>query len=735
MGTDGGRPAPRAALRSGAELFALSGLAIAQPLFDTFGRAPDVFLAHGADRADMVRFGVLVLVVPPALLWLVEQGVGLVHRGAARVLHGALVVGLATAAVLQFLKLSADLTGRRLALVVAVVAVGFAVAYTRWAVVRRWVVVMAPAPLFFLAAFLVASPVAELYGADEVDAAAGVGAGNGRSVVMVVTDELPMDVLIDGTGRIDADLYPNLAALADEATFFRNTGTAATVTAVAVPALLTGQAPENGLAPTAADHPENLFTLLGEAYDLEAVETTTSLCPAALCAGPMVDRAPETALQATDDGLGGLLEDARSAVRDMVSFDPYAGPQPVPLETVAVEAERTEAGADPGADLDAGFEAPTYQIADVEDFVASIEEEEGPTLHFLHVQLPHSPYVFTPDGRAYQDRSSIESMLEIAGRRSDQPYETDLARQRLVLQTQYVDGIVGQVRDRLEVTGLADDSVVVLTSDHGVGLVPGEEKRPISGDAPVAEAIYPDLLYVPLLVEAPGLAAGAVDDRNAMTIDVLPTIADLLDVDLPWPVDGRSLVGDEARASPEKRFVQVLPRDATGAFGFEVTGTRGPAAIGPPVTYDGATWFRRALDRDLDELFRGRNPDHPAFDLVAGGELVGVALDEIGPGAAGPGAARIDDLEALRSYPASAPFAPLRVRGRLEGVGGDAVTLAVAVDEIVAGVAPTFASGEDTHRFDLMLAPELVAPGEHRVEVFLIEGADGRRRLRPVPLS
>ena len=715
-------PATWRPARAAAELFALCGLALAQPLFDVFGAAPDVVLAHGADRGDLVVFGLLVLLVPAAVLWVVELVVSRVHPTAARFLHGAFVVGLASAAVLQFLKLSAEITGRRLALAVALAAATFAVAYVRSATVRRWVVAMSPAPLVFLAVFLLASPAADAVSETSVDAVAGGADGNGRSVVMIVADELPMEALIDGSGQVDPVLYPNLARLAGEGTWFRNTGTAATVTAVAVPALLTGRQPQDGLAPTAADHPENLFTLLGEGYDLEAIETTTSLCPPTLCGGPLVDQTPTAAPATAEAGLRGLLDDAGRAVRDLLSFDPFPGPQPVPLETVPVPP------ADTGAAGAGGFEMPTFELPDVTDFVASIEEGEGPTVHFLHVQLPHSPYVFAPDGRVYQDRTSVESTLEIAGRRSAVPYETDLARQRLVLQTQYVDGIVGQVLDRLDETGQAEDTAVVFTSDHGVGLVPGEEKRPIAAEEPVAEAIYPDLLLVPLLLRAPGVEAGAVDDRNAMTVDVLPTLADLLDVEVPDGVEGVSLLAS-ARDDDEKQFVQVLPRDATGAFGFEVTGTRGPAAIGPPVHYDGAPVLADALSRHLDRLFDGAGPDHRAYHVVPEGDLVGRRVVTIASAPSFAAEVELDALDQLEDYGVEVPFAPLRVRGRLVGNPVGPVTLAVAVDGVVAAVAPTFASGGDTHRIDLMLDHTLVGPGTHRTAVYAVVD-DGR--LAPI---
>jgi hypothetical protein len=58
---------PPRALRSYAELFALAGLAITQPVLDVFGRAPDFFVYREASRAGLVAFAVLVAVLPAAV--------------------------------------------------------------------------------------------------------------------------------------------------------------------------------------------------------------------------------------------------------------------------------------------------------------------------------------------------------------------------------------------------------------------------------------------------------------------------------------------------------------------------------------------------------------------------------------------------------------------------------------------------------------------------------------------
>ena len=80
--------------------------------------------------------------------------------------------------------------------------------------------------------------------------------------------------------------------------------------------------------------------------------------------------------------------------------------------------------------------------------------------------------------------------------------------------------------------GAWDDALVVVVADHGVAFTPGSSRRYAE-----AENIG-EVAPMPLFVKEPGQQRGRVDERPLTTIDVLPTIAELLDVELPFEVDG-----------------------------------------------------------------------------------------------------------------------------------------------------------------------------------------------------
>ena len=84
-------------------------------------------------------------------------------------------------------------------------------------------------------------------------------------------------------------------------TWYENSTGAAAYTPQAVPAILSGESPDQEDLPIAADHPHNLFTLLGKSYELRVMEAATQLCPEDLC--------PDSALGSDDGDLDDLFSD------------------------------------------------------------------------------------------------------------------------------------------------------------------------------------------------------------------------------------------------------------------------------------------------------------------------------------------------------------------------------------------------------------------------------------------
>ena len=97
----------------------------------------------------------------------------------------------------------------------------------------------------------------------------------------------------------------------------------------------------------------------------------------------------------------------------------------------------------------------------------------------------------------------------------------------------YVDDVLGDLWAGLERLGLADDTVLIVTSDHGEEFL--EHGRLVHTQA------YPESLRIPLIVFHPGRPVGRRVETLAETIDFLPTLAELAGFAAPAGISGESL--------------------------------------------------------------------------------------------------------------------------------------------------------------------------------------------------
>ena len=586
------------------EILGLTGLVVTQPVLEVFQDGADVFVSRRAGPATIVAFALVVALVPGLVLWGVGALIGLAGERARTIAHVATLALLGGLLTVELVKAVTDLGPR--ALVPLAIAGGAltGLAVSRWGAFRLLLRYAAAGGVLFVGVFLFASPVWDLVRGGDVEAA-DVAIERPAPVVMIVLDELPTVSLLDGEGRVDEGRFPALAGLAADATWYRNHSTVAPITPSAVPALVSGELPESeDVAPVATAHPDTLFTLLGGTYEVHATENLTRLCPGNVCESAEAAPAPTV--------LRSLLGTARDVWQEVVSLQ--AEPTPVGFTT-------SELPIDP--------EAPD-RLRQFGDSLAPSGAQ--PRFDYLHVLLPHQPYDFLPSGETYEapDPPVGTEFLSVW---SDQP-AADVGRQRHLLQLQLTDRLVGDVLDRLRSLGTYDESLVVVTADHGVAFT---ADSPIRG---VDEGNFPELMWTPLFVKAPGQRRAEVVDDPMQSIDVLGVIADELGADVPWAH------GTPDDADPEER--QLLDWRFHGIHPDE----------GEYLTFDGAEGFAAVLD-------------HPPLG-VPGDDPLG--LYRIGPGADAIGGPLVD----APPVEATVETAGAYVAGRVEDP--DPPTIALVVD-------------------------------------------------------
>jgi len=169
-----------------------------------------------------------------------------------------------------------------------------------------------------------------------------------------------------------------------------------------------------------------------------------------------------------------------------------------------------------------------------------MEREGDPWFLWLHLMNVHQPYL--PDGRP--SRFGEELM--------------DRYDEEIVL----ADEQVGRVLERLEERGLADDTIVVIWSDHGEAF--GEH-----GAFGHTTTLYEEELRSVLMLRVPGVEPRRVADRVGL-IDLFATTLNLARYPVPRPVASRSLVplitGERESLGERVLISEILP---DGRFPFD----------------------------------------------------------------------------------------------------------------------------------------------------------------------
>ncbi len=692
---------------AGLHLLVLWSFVAVQPLLDLLGDAPEFFVARQNTTGDILVLAFALTLVPPAVLTALEAVVGRFFPRVRHGLHLTLVGLLLAALALQLLGSPGVGATVTIALALAVGAMA-TVAYARTKLVPSMVTVLAPAPAVFLVVFLLISPVSELVVGGDEAAAADVTIAGDTPVVMLVFDELSGVALMGPDHRIDAGRLPNVGRLARDATWYRNATAAADFTDRAVPAILTGERPERDSVPTASDHPESLFTFLGRSYEFQVTEPITDICPRQLCPAEATDREPAR------ERLNDLVSDLSVVSLHLLLPDDLGRDLP-PVDRSfggfgdADATDVADGGSGPGAqvDADAGFRALLGREQQVEAFIRAPQQpSRKPRLSFLHTSFPHNPYDHLPDGRRYA--GALPGLDPEAGQpggvwRKDPAFALD-GRERYLLQVGYADRLLGRVIARLRQTGLYDRALIVVASDHGVSFDPGVATRAVNADN------FAEVASVPLLIKVPGQRGGRIDDANVNNIDVLPTVASLLDSELPWRVDG---VPAGSRSTSGRVEMQSRRDEGTESLPF-------------------AEFVRRrnaAVDRMSADFVLSRRV--PVRRSVIDADLVGRQVSSIGLLASPQGRVELDRAAALRTVDPRGETVPFVIAGRLTGDGQPGERMAIAVNGRVATVVRPFREG-DARRFSALVPPDLFVRGNNRVDVVRVTGTGSARRLRLV---
>lgn len=154
-----------------------------------------------------------------------------------------------------------------------------------------------------------------------------------------------------------------------------------------------------------------------------------------------------------------------------------------------------------------------------------ITSRTGKWFCWIHLWDPHAPYA------------------------PPEPFLTQYAQDPYSGESAFVDAQLSKLFAVLRTKGWQGRTVVAITSDHGESL--GEH-----GELTHSYFAYNSTLHVPLVLAGPGVKAGRIRD-NVSHIDLFPTICELLKVDPPESLQGRSLVPRMNGATLPERPIYV----------------------------------------------------------------------------------------------------------------------------------------------------------------------------------
>lgn len=163
-------------------------------------------------------------------------------------------------------------------------------------------------------------------------------------------------------------------------------------------------------------------------------------------------------------------------------------------------------------------------------------DDTNPFFLFVNYLEPHLEYrppeefaeLFLPDETTYSDAMDIpqDAWAYIAGKTAISEQEFEILRALYRAELAYLDYRLGELKTMLEDAGKWEDTVFVVTGDHGENI----------GDHGLMDhqyCLYDTLLHVPLTITGGAFSGGGKCDRLIQLTDLAPTLLDVAGIDAP----------------------------------------------------------------------------------------------------------------------------------------------------------------------------------------------------------
>ncbi len=338
------------------------------------------------------------------------------------------------------------------------------------------------------------------------------------NIVWVISDELQYPLAFDESGEVRPEL-PNLRALSEQATTYEHAYAGANYTDYAVPSQLTG------ISDVAAQGTERM----------QKVRAGIGIVPELAGTYSVVMQSPIYQFECKEADCASVGSDPQaSALTRYVNFA---------KDTAAIAGKTSLAApfSDYFPSLDGkwkDFWSGGDEFGDnaegnsVDKAVSGIEQAQAdypgtPFFAFWHTIRTHAPWVVDRSGRQiYPGRVPIVEGAHMIGSKADQTYTTDelksLERRLYANSAVDFDRQLGLLIDELKASGAYDNTMIVVTADHGAGITEHADRR--MGDT--LEQRWTEVAHVPLVVKAPGQTTPDVVTAPRSTGQIARTVLD-----------------------------------------------------------------------------------------------------------------------------------------------------------------------------------------------------------------
>jgi hypothetical protein len=667
-------------------LFALSGLALLGPLLDSLQRGATFFVAQGMQRNAVFLFLAFWALVPPLVLAIPVAIAGFFSKRIADLFMAIIGGVLAAFTLLGFVSASHTWRGILFLSALIVLAVAFGFLYLKFRNLRFFVAVLAIAPVMTIVVFLSSPEMSGIFAESDTG---DVIARNETPVVMVIFDEFSLGTMVKPDGSLNSSLFPGFADLASTATWYPEAKSLAPFTNLSVPSIDSGLLPDSKKIPVASLWPNTIFTMFGNGPgQVSAHESTTALCPGSICG--VKSRLEWNRVFGDSWSIVGnsVLPKGLAARFFSTLGDTWAGF----ADEEASLGSRDDLTAKEFANLwkdKVGESNDPEVVADV--IVAGVADLNAGDLDYAHISLPHAPFEFLPGGVRYNGSAKAEWFGDVPTELGADPWGQVSLRQRVLLQSMAADSVLEQILGSLRASGRFDEAMVIVTSDHGITLEPGAHRR---SAARITASTTDDVMAVPLFVKYPGQTSPIIDRRDARLIDVLPTVGEVVEAQLPenWKFDGSSLLG--------------------------------PAVIGRPLWWFAAKAENltvpdpaRTASRNWQWLGATAMESNPyAIGPFAG--LFGQSLDRQRVADGSPGKCTLLKSQLSMWDPASG-VVPALMSASIDGLPSG-TWIAAEVNGKIAGVSPVFANYKGKPTLNLVIEPSSVRSGSNEFSLHVV---------------